>query len=215
VAGRTTHSNKIGYVAAHPVPPLLLALNAFTLGARSVNPKVKVHVTWTNSWCDPATEAEAATGLIDQGADVLAAHMDSTITVVETAEKHKLCSVGYHADVQHLAPKGWLTGQRWDWGPIYVTMTKSVLDHTWKPGNISHGPNDAYGKLSSFGPKVSETLRQQALAQFEDLRTGKLVLFKGPMKDRDGKERIPAGKILTNQELGKMNWLVPGIEGAL
>jgi len=215
VAGRVTHTNKIGYVAAHPVPPLLLALNAFTLGAKSVNPKVRVQVVWTNSWSDPAIEAEAANGLIDQGVDVLAAHLDSTVTVVQTAEKHKLYSVGYHADVHQLAPKGWLTGTRWDFGPLYVTITKSVLSGNWKPGNLVLGANDGYGKLSVFGPAVSPALRETASASLKELQTGKLCLFQGPMKDRDGHQRIPPGKILSNDDLGKLDWVVEGISGSL
>lgn len=214
-AGRMTRSNKIGYVAAHPVPPLLLALNAFAMGARSVNPKATVYVVWTNNWSDPVTEAEAAKGLIDRGCDVLAAHLDSTITVAQTAEKHHLYACGYHHDIGYVCPKGWLTGQRWDWGPLYCTIAKSILNHTWKPGNLPHSQADAYGKLSSFGKAVPAPVQAEAKARLADLQAGKLVLFKGPMKDRQGKERIPAGKILTNDELGRMDWWVAGIEGNL
>ncbi len=215
VAGNMTRKGKIGYVAAHPVPPLLLAMNAFCMGARSVNPKAEVQVVWTNNWSDPATEAEAAKALIDQGSDVVAAHMDSTVTVVQTAEKHHVYSAGYHADIHELAPKGWLTGERWDFGPLYVNITKSLLAGTWKSGNIPHGVNDGYGKLSSFGQAVPQTVRQQAAAKLLELQTGKLILFKGPMKDRDGKVRIPAGKILNNDELGRVDWAVAGIKGSL
>lgn len=215
IAGRLTKKNDVGYVAAHPVPALLLGLNAFTLGAHSVNPKVKVRVVWTNSWSDAPTEAEAAKGLIDQGVDVLASHLDSAVTVVQIAEKNKLFSVGYHADAHHLAPKGWLTGQRWDWGPMYVNIVKSVLNHTWKPGDLLHTKQDAYGKLSSFGVAVPDKLHKQALSLFQDLENGKVVVFKGPMKDRDGKERIPTGKVLNNIELGNLNWVVSGVEGSL
>jgi basic membrane protein A len=215
VAGRITKKNEIGYVAAHPVPPLLLALNAFTLGAHSVNPKVKVHVVWTNSWSDPATEAEAAKGLVDRGVDVLAAHLDSTVTVVQTAEKNQLYSVGYHADVHHLAPKGWLTGEYWDWGPLYVQIAQSVLNHTWQSGDDSNGSKFQYGRISSLGQAVSKPMKEQALALLSDLDKGKVVVFKGPLKDRDGKERLAAGQVADNAFAGKVDWLVPGIEGSI
>lgn len=215
VAGCMTKKNEIGYVAAHPVPPLLQGLNSFTLGAHSVNPKVRVHVVWTNSWSDPAIEAEAAQGLIDRGVDVLAGHEDSTVTVVQTAEKHHLYSVGVHCDVHHLAKQGWLTGQHWDWGPFYVSITQSVLDHNWKPGDFHHGLKDGYGKLSSFGPMVPKTVQDRALSAWHDIEQRKLVIFKGPMKDRDGKERLPLGKIADDAYLGQMDWVVPGVEGSI
>jgi basic membrane protein A len=215
IVGRMTKKNEIGYVAAHPVPPLLLTLNAFTLGARSVNPKVKVHVVWTNNWSDPPTEAEAAKGLIDRGVDVLAAHLDSTVTVVQTAEKNHLYSVGYHADVHHLAPKGWLAGECWDFGPFYLDTVRSVLNHTWKPGDDSLGSKFHYGKLSVIGPVVPKSLQEQALALLRDIDGGKMVIFKGPMKDRDGRQRLAAGEVPGNDYLGKVDWLVPGIEGSV
>jgi basic membrane protein A len=215
VAGRMTKTNEIGYVAAHPVPPLLLTINALALGARSVNPKVKVHVVWTNSWHDSPTEAEAAKGLIDKGVDVLAAHVDSTVTVVQTAEKNHIYSVGYHADVHHLAPKGWLTGNRLEWGPLYVRIAKSVLDHTWEPGDEKCSSKDEYGKLSSFGPAVPKAVQKEATDLLSKIEQGKFVVFKGPMKDRDGKERLAAGQIADNGYLGKIDWLVPGVEGSV
>jgi basic membrane protein A len=215
VAGRMTKKNEIGYVAAHPVPPLLLALNAFTLGARSVNPKTKVHVVWTNSWSDPPTEAEAANGLIDRGVDVLAAHLDSTVTVVQTAEKNHLYAVGYHADLHRLAPKGWLTGEYWDWGPLYVSIAQSVLNHTWVAGDDSHGAQCPYGKLSTLGQAVPKDVQQKALSLFHDLDSGKMIVFKGPLTDREGKVRIPAGQVADNKFAGSIDWLVPGVEGSL
>lgn len=104
-----TKTNNLGFIAAHPIPQVLQNVNAFTLGVRSINPKAKVHVVWTNSWSDPATEAEAAKGLIESGADTLTMHLDSPLTVVQTAEKYGVMTVGYHADLQKFAPKGWLS----------------------------------------------------------------------------------------------------------
>jgi basic membrane protein A len=215
VAGRMTKKNEIGYVGGHPVPPLILNLNAFTLGAQSVNPKVKVHVVWTNSWHDPPTEAEAAKGLIDNGVDTIVGHMDSAITVVQTAEKNHLYSIGQHADAHRLAPKGWLTGPCWDWGPIYVRISKSVIDHTWKTGNQRYGAKDGAAKLASFGPAVPKAVQQEAAALLEKTAKGKFVIFKGPMKDRDGNMRIPPGKVADNSFLENLDWVVPGIEGSI
>ena len=195
VAGRMTKKNEIGYVTSHPVPVVIRILNAFTLGARSVNPKVKVHVVWTNSWSDPPLEAEAAKGLIDNGVDVLVDHSDSCITGVKAAEKNHIYSVAYHADVHHLAPTGWLTGARWDWGPFYVKTTKSVIDHTWKPGDRILRVKDGVDKLSSFGPVVPPAVRGEATKCLQNIADGNFVIFKGPLKDRDGNLQLPAGQV--------------------
>jgi basic membrane protein A and related proteins len=213
VAGRVTKKNEIGYVTSHPVPVVIRMLDAFTLGAHSVNPKVKVHVVWTNSWNDPAMEAEAAKGLIDSGVDVLVNHSDSSITAVQVAEKNHIYSI--HADIRHLAPKGWLTGPCWDWGPFYVKITKSVIDHTWKPGDRLLSLKDGVDRLSSFGPAVPSAVRKEALDILDKISQGKFVIFKGPIKDRTGKLVIPAGQVADNALLENMSWLVPGIYGNL
>jgi basic membrane protein A and related proteins len=215
VAGGTTQKNKLGFIAAHPVPQVLQNINAFALGARSVNPKVTVSVVWTNKWSDPPTEAEAAKSLIESGADVLAMHLDSPLTVVQTAEKHGAYSVGYHADLQKFAPKRWLTGTMWDWGPLYVNIAKSVKDHAWKPGNYRYGMKDGYVKLSSFGPAVSKSVKDQALTMKKQIESGKYAVFQGPLADRDGKRLLAAGQKPDLAFIESMNWLAPGIEGAL
>jgi basic membrane protein A len=215
VAGRMTKKNDLGFIAAHPVPQVLQNINAFTLGVRSVNPKAKVHVIWTNSWSDPATEAEAAKGLIESGVDVLTMHVDSPVTIVQTAEKYGVMTSGYHADLKKFAPKGWLTGQMWNWGPLYVKIAKSVQAGTWKSGNPRYGMNDGYTKLSSFGPSVPAQVQKEALEAKQKIDQGKFVVFQGPLKDREGKERVAAGKLADANLIEEMNWFVPGVEGPL
>jgi len=213
VAGRMTKKNNLGFIAAHPVPQVLQNINAFTLGVRSVNPKAKVHVVWTNSWSDAPTEAEAAKGLIELGADVLTMHLDSPITVVQTAEKYGVMTVGYHADLKKFAPKGWLTGEMWNWGPLYVKIAQSVKNDTWKAGNARYGMNDGYTKLSSFGPAVPDTVQKEALGLKKKIEQGNFVVFQGPLKDRDGKDRVASGKLPDADLIESMNWFVPGVEG--
>jgi basic membrane lipoprotein Med (substrate-binding protein (PBP1-ABC) superfamily) len=215
VSGKMTKTNNIGFIAAHPVPQVLQNVNAFTLGARSVNDKVKVHVVWTNSWSDPPKEAEAAKGLIDTGCDILTMHLDSPITVVQTAEKNGIYSVGYHTDLNKFAPKGWLTGEAWDWGPLYVKIANTVINHSFKPGNYRYAMNDGYTKLSSFGKVVPKSVQQEALALEKKIEKGEYVVFQGPLKDRNGKQLLAAGQKPTLDFIESMNWVVPGVEGSL
>lgn len=215
VAGRMTKKNNIGFIAAHPVPQVLQNINAFTLGARSVNPKVKVRVVWTNKWSDAPTEAEATKGLIETGADVLAMHLDSPITVVQTAEKQGAYSIGYHANVSKFAPKGWLTGAMWNWGPLYVEIAKSVENKTWKPGNYRYPMKDGSVQLSPFGACVPKKVQDEALSAKKKIESGEYAVFQGPLKDRDGKELLKAGQKPDLNFVETMSWLAPGVEGTL
>ncbi|MBY0357059.1 MAG: BMP family ABC transporter substrate-binding protein [Candidatus Obscuribacterales bacterium] len=215
VAGRMTKKNSLGFIAAHPVPQVLQNINAFALGARSVNPKVKVKVVWTNKWSDATIEAEAAKGLIESGADVLTLHLDSPITVVQTAEKNGVYAVGYHADVSKFAPKGWLTGAMWNWGPLYVQTVKSIQDKTWKPGNYRYPMKDGFVKLAPFGSSVTKKVQDEALSVKKKIESGEFVIFAGPLKDRDGKELLKAGQKADFNFLESMSWFVPGVEGTL
>ncbi|MBY0360248.1 MAG: BMP family ABC transporter substrate-binding protein [Candidatus Obscuribacterales bacterium] len=214
VAGKMTKSAKLGYVSAHPVPVLINCINSFALGAKAANPKVKVQVVWTNSWSDPALEAEASKGLIESGVDVVVGQANA-LPVVKTAEKIGAYAIGCNADFAKLAPKAWLVGSRFNWGPLYVKMAKAVQDHTWKPGNYFYETKDGYYVLSDFGTSVPAKIRTEAIALKSKIEQGKLMVFAGPLKDREGKERVSAGKKASQQQIDNMEWFVPGVEGAL
>ena len=147
VAGLTTKTNKLGFIAAKPIPQVLRNINSYTLGARSVNPKVTTNVIFTGDWSMPVKEAEAANSLIDQGADVLTMHVDSPKVIVETAERRGVFVTGYHANQSALAPKGYLTGAEWNWGKVYtdyVTMVQSGKSYPhlaarWPQGRVREG----------------------------------------------------------------------------
>jgi basic membrane protein A len=215
VAGKLTKTNSIGFVLGHPVPNLLWCANALTLGARSVNPKAVVHVVWTNSWDDPATEAEATRGLIERGNDIIASNMDSSITVSKTCEKGNALSIGTHYDINQFVPNAWLGGQHWNWGPLYLRSVKTIQDGTWKPGNLSCTLQDGYVQMSTFGKVVPKGLQSEALAVFEQIKDGKKTVFEGPLSDRDGKLRLAKGQKGDAAWLDQMDWFVPGVEGTL
>lgn len=215
VAGSMTKSNKIGFIAAHPVPPILQVINAFTLGARLVNPKVVTKVVWINSWSDPPTEAEAIRGLVESGVDVVAHIQDNQNTIMKTAEGLGVYSVGCYSDAHELAPKGWLTGPCLDWGPLYVQIAKSVIDHTWKSESLIKGMEGGYIKLATIGKAVPPDVKKRALTLEQDIIAGKVAVFQPPVKDRDGKERLPVGQKPSIKWLSNMDFFVAGVEGAL
>jgi simple sugar transport system substrate-binding protein len=217
VAGLTTKKNKLGFIAAKPIPQVLRNINSFTLGARSVNPKVTTTVVFTGDWSLPVKEAEATNSLVDQGIDVLTMHVDSPKVIVETAEKRGVFVSGYHANQATLAPKGYLTGAEWNWSKIYtdyVTMLKAGKPF---PHLLRGGLKEGFVKLSPYGAAVSDAAKAKADAAKDALVAGTLVIYKGPLKDNTGKIVIPAGKeqAQTDIELEKMNYLVEGVLGKL
>ena len=220
VAGLTTKTNKLGFVAAKPIPQVLLNINAFTLGARSVNPKATTQVIFTGDWAEPVKEAQAANSMADQGVDVLTCHVDSPKIVIETAEKRGIFSSGYHASQAKLAPKGYLTGAEWDWANIYTQYINDIkAGKTLMNGGIPHlirgGFKEGFIKMSPYGPAVSEKAKKEADAVKAKFMDGTMVIYKGPIKDNTGKVMVPAGKSLlqTNIALEKMDWLVEGVIG--
>jgi simple sugar transport system substrate-binding protein len=217
VAGGTTKTNKLGFIAAKPIPQVLRNINSYTLGARSVNPKVELTVIFTGDWAMPVKEAEAANSLIDQGADVLTAHVDSPKVVIETAEKRGVFSTGYHASQANLAPKGYLTGAEWNWEKVYTTYVETVKKGEKPQHLVRGGFSSGFVKLSPYGTPVSDAIKAKADEAKQKLTAGTLVVYQGPLKDNAGKEIIAAGTKheQTDITLESMNYLVEGVKGKL
>jgi basic membrane protein A and related proteins len=215
VAGHMTKTNKLGFVGAHPVPPLLQAVNAFTMGARSVNPKVTTQVIWINNWTDPALEADAIKSLAETHCDVIAHAQDNQNTVLPTCERLGVYSVGFYTDGHELAPKGWLTGPCLEWGPFYKKIAQSVYNGKWQSQVYAQGMEGGYVKLATFGKAVPPAVQKEVLAKVKDLEGGKFVIFEGPLKDKDGTLRYKAGEKPDMKKLAEMNFLVDGVQGTL
>ncbi len=213
-AGSVTKSNKLGFVTAFPIPNVLASVNAFELGAQSVNPNVETTLVTNGAWVDPAKEAAATNALADTGVDVVTMIVDSPITVVKTAEERGLYSIGFHsAALQKFAPKGWLTGVAYTWGPLYTRLVKSVMDGTWKSEHIRGGLESDFVGLAPFGSAVS----QDTIKKIEDAKQaiidGKLKVFAGPIYDNQGQLRIKEGEAGGADLLDTTDWLVKGVIG--
>jgi basic membrane protein A and related proteins len=222
VAGLTSKTGKLGFVAAKPIPQVLRNINSFTLGARSVKPTATTQVIFTGDWSLPLKEAEAVNSMADQGVDVVTCHVDSPKTVMTTAEKRGMFSAGYHASQLALAPKGYLTGAEWDWANVYTKIAEDVKSgKKLDDGGIAHllrgGLKDGYCKLSDYGPAVSEAAKKAAEEVKAKFMADTMVIYKGGLKDNKGNVVIPAGEDLKQQDikLESMNYLVEGVLGAI
>jgi len=216
VAGHASKSGKLGFVAAKPYPASLRNINAFTLGARTVNPNATTQVIFTGDWVLPVKEAESVNTLADQGIEVVTCHVDSPKVVVETAEKRGLYSSGYHMNQAPLAPKGYLTGAEWNWQKVYTDYVNWLGEGKSWPHNLRGGLKEGIVRNSPYGSPVSEAARKNADAASAAFRTSDFKIFKGPMKSNDGKETIAAGTEYANSDLwlDSMNWLVEGVVGS-
>ena len=215
VAGLMSKSNKLGYIAAIPIPQVLKNINCFTLGAKSVNPKITTNVVFTGGWANPVKEAEAANSMIDQGIDVLTCHVDSPKVVVETAEKRGVYSCGYHTNQISLAPKGFLTGSEWNWTSVYTDYAEMIRTKKPIPNLVRGGLKEGIVKSSPYGNAVTVKAKKAADAARAKFMTGKFTAFVGPMKDNTGKTVIPKGKTYAQRDLWleSMDWLVEGVIG--
>jgi basic membrane protein A and related proteins len=211
-AGKMTKTNTLGFVAGVPIGFVIGNINAFALGARSVNPKAEVRVVVTGGWSDKAKEAAAANALIDQGADVVTMHVDSPATVIQTAEKRGVYSIGFQSiEARKLAPKGWITGLGFTWGPFMTATAKSVMAGAFKPAMVREGLGQMLA-IAPFGPAVPQATRALVTAAADKVEKG-FNPFTGPITDNTGAVRIKEGESLGGDKMGDFDWYVAGVIG--
>jgi basic membrane protein A and related proteins len=217
VAASTSKTRKLGFVAAKALPHVLRDLNAFALGARSVDARITTTVVFTGSWSDPLAEGRAVERLADQKIDVVAGYVQSPRVLLEAAERRGLYSVGVHVDGRRWAPRGYLTGAEWSWEDLYKHYVGRALKGEDFPRFRRGGLGDGLVTISPFGPAVPEATQKRALDVRERLAQGTLVVWKGPLKDNQGRLVIAAGKQLLARdiELERMGYLVEGVIGTL
>lgn len=215
-AGHATKTKKIGFVAAKPIPQVMLNINSFLLGARSVDPEITCQVIFTGEWSLAVKEAEATNALADQGVDVITCHVDGPKVVMETAAGRGAFVCGYHANQSPLAADKYLTGAEWNWASVYNNMIKDVMAGKSIDNFVRGGLAEDFIKMSPLGSAVSDTARNQFEATKAEILKGGFAVIKGPMKDNNGNDIATAGQafVETDVALESMDYLVEGVIGS-
>ena len=212
IAGAMTKTNTLGVVGSIPIPEVIRNINSFTLGAQSVNPKVKTKVVWVNGWFDPPKETEAATSLINGGADVLMQNTDSS-AVLQTAEKLGKRAFGWDSDMTAYGPKAHLGSAVINWGPYYVKAVKDALEGTWSTGGVWWGHKEGAIDMVSIAEDVPAEAKAKIDAVKAGLKDGSFAIWKGPIVGQDGKEVLAKDVVADDKFLGGVKFYVKGVEG--
>jgi len=215
VAGKMTKTNTLGVVASIPIPEVIRNINSFTLGAQSVNPKVKTKVVWVNEWFNPPKETEAATALINGGADVLMQNTDSS-AVLQTAEKMGKRAFGWDSDMTAYGPKAHLGSAIINWAPYYIKATRDALEGKWTGNSgIWWGVKEGAIDLVSLAADVPEDTKKKIDEVKAGLKDGSFAIWKGPIVGQDGKEILAKDAVADDKFLGGVNFYVKGVEGKI
>ena len=213
-AGAATKSGKIGFVAPYPIPEVIREIDAFTMGARAVNPNATVQVVWTNTWFDPAKERAAAQSLVTAGVDVLGDGQDSP-TTGQVAAAAGLKWTGYDSDQTSFAPDAWLTATTYNWGPYYIQEVQAAMNGTWKSHFYYGGLQDGFVVMAPFGKSVNSDTQTAITTKEAAIKNGTFKVFGGPITKQDGSMGVPAGQSLNVQQLYALNWFVQGVVGTI
>jgi len=212
IAGSMTKTNTLGVVGSIPIPEVIRNINSFTLGAQSVNPKIKTKVVWVNEWFNPPKETEAATSLINGGADVLMQNTDSA-AVLKTAEDKGKRAVGWDSDMSAYGPKAHLGSAVINWGPYYIKATHDALEGKWATGKAWWGVKEGAIDFVSIAADVPAEAKTKLDAVKAGLKDGSFVIWKGPIADNTGKEQLAKDVVADDAFLGGVKFYVKGVEG--
>jgi basic membrane protein A len=215
LAGKMTKTNSLGFIGSHPIPEVIRNINAFTLGARSVNPKIQTKVIWVDAWYNPGKERQAAETLIAQGADVLSQNTDSPAAVQVAQEKGKY-AFGWDSDMAKYGPQAQLTANTQDWSIYYLDVARKALAGTWTGNRVTRlGLKEKAIVLTRLSPAVPPDVAKLFEEKKQAIAAGALVPFAGPLKDNTGALKVPAGKSMSDDELTAFNWYVEGVAGSI
>ncbi|MBX3624949.1 MAG: BMP family ABC transporter substrate-binding protein [Rhizobacter sp.] len=212
IAGAMTKTNTLGVVGSVPIPEVIRNINSFTLGAQSVNPKIKTKVVWVNKWFDPPKETEAAQSLLNGGADVLFQNTDSS-AVLKTAGKAGKYAFGWDSDMSSYSPEAHLASSIINWAPYYIKATKDALEGTWTTGAVWWGVKEGAIDIVSISDKVPAEIKTKVETVKAGLKDGSFAIWKGPILGQDGKEVVKKDETADDKFLSGVNFYVKGVEG--
>lgn len=213
IAAKMSKAGVAGYIASFPIPEVVMGINAFVLGAQSVNPDFKVKVVWANTWFDPGKEADAAKVLIDQGVDIITQHTDSTAPMQVAAERG-IKAFGQASDMIKFGPETQLTSIIDDWGPYYTERVKAVMDGSWQQVDIWHGMKDGHVVMAPY-MNMPDDVKAAAEAAEAKIKSGEFNPFTGPIMKQDGTEWLKDGEVAADGVLLGLNFYVAGVDDKL
>ncbi|MEY8843254.1 BMP family ABC transporter substrate-binding protein, partial [Cribrihabitans sp. XS_ASV171] len=213
IAGNMTESNIVGYIGSYPIPEVIRGINSAFIHARKVNPDVQFKIVWAYTWFDPAKEADAARTLIEQGADVILQHTDSTAPLAAAEEAGNVIGFGQASDMAEYKPSPRVSSIIDNWAPYYIDRVQAVMDGTWKSQAVWHGIGEGMVGIGEITDAVPADVKQAALDLKESIASGEYHPFTGPLKKQDGSDWLAEGETADDGTLAGMNFYVEGIEG--
>ena len=213
IAGKMTKTNKIGYIASFPIPEVIRGINSAYIHAKRVNPDVEFNIIWAYTWFDPAKEADAAKALIEQGADVILQHTDSTAPQAAAEKAGNVITFGQASDMGEYAPMPRVSSIIDDWGPYYIARTQAVLDGTWESVDTWDGIREGMVGIGEISDAVPADVKAEALAMIAAIAAGEYHPFTGPINKQDGSAWLADGEVSEDGPLLGMNFYVEGLTG--
>jgi basic membrane protein A and related proteins len=213
IAGKMSKTGLVGFVGSVPIPEVIMSMNAFVQGMRTVNPQGRLKFVMINSWYDPGKEADAAKAMLDQGADMIAQHTDSPAPL-KTAHERGLKGFGQASDMIKFAEGGQLTSSIDHWDEYYVQRVKAAMDGSWKSGDVWDGLKSGMLKMAPY-TNMPDDVKALAEKTEAGIKSGEIQIFRGPINLQDGSPKVKDGEVLDDGAVAKMNWLAEGVEGQL
>jgi len=215
IAGKMTETNIVGYIGAYPIPEVIRGINAAFIAARKVNPDVEFRIVWANTWYDPAREADAATALIEQGADVIMQHTDSTAPLAAAERAGNVIGFGQASDMAQFKPSPRVSSIIDNWAPYYIDRVQAVIDGTWETQQVWHGIREGMVEIGEITTAVPEDVADEARALMDAIASGTYHPFTGPLNRQDGSVWLADGEVADDGTLLGMDFYVEGITSAI
>lgn len=215
IAGRMTETNKVGYIASFPIPEVIMGINAAYIAAKNANPDVEFSVVWAYTWFDPAKEADAAQALIEQGADVILQHTDSTAPLAAAESAGNVIGFGQASDMAEYKPTPRVSSIIDNWGPYYIQRVQDVIDGTWESQSVWQGIGDGMVQIGEMTEAIPEDVRAEAQALADSIASGEHHPFTGPLNRQDGTPWLAEGETADDETLLGMDFYVEGLTGEI